>query len=70
MLEPQSSNSVAPHSDHRYKPLSDSVSQVESPRYRCPVANCHQTWYRSEASAEIPRCPIHDLQLVRDSKVH
>jgi hypothetical protein len=69
MLESKPSAPDIPTPDQRYQPLSDSLSQVESPRYRCPVASCHQTWYRSVASAEIPHCPIHNLQLVRDSKV-
>ncbi len=59
-----------PKDDKRYTPLSGSKSQVESPRYRCPVASCHQVWYRPEASEKIPHCPIHDVQMVRDSKVH
>jgi hypothetical protein len=59
-----------PKGDQRYSPLPGSKSQVESPRYRCPVASCHQVWYRPEASENIPQCPIHDVQMVRDSKVH
>lgn len=53
-----------------YSPLMGSQARVASPRYRCPVANCHQTWYRHEAEETIPHCPIHDVVLVRDSKVH
>jgi hypothetical protein len=59
-----------PNADQRYTPLPDSTTRVESPRYRCPVASCHQIWYRPAASEDIPLCPIHDVQLVRDSKVH
>ena len=51
-----------------YPPLVGSVSRVESPRYRCPVASCHQVWYRHDPEEPIPHCPIHDLPLVRDSK--
>lgn len=64
------SQTDVPNGDQRYNPLSGSKSRVESPRYRCPVANCHQVWYRPEATQQIPHCPIHDVQLVRDSKVH
>lgn len=53
-----------------YSPLSGSHNQIESPRYTCPVASCHQTWYRRQPDAAIPHCPIHDLPMVRDSKVH
>lgn len=56
--------------DSSYSPLVGSQARVESPRYRCPVANCHQSWYRHEAEEAIPHCPIHDVVLVRDSKVH
>jgi hypothetical protein len=52
-----------------YHPLPGKSGAIASPRYRCPVASCHQTWYRREASAEIPDCPIHGVKLVRDSKV-
>jgi hypothetical protein len=52
-----------------YPPLTGSASRVESPRYRCPVASCHQIWYRHGLEETIPHCPIHDLQLVRDSKI-
>jgi hypothetical protein len=64
--------SPADHSggDQRYTPLPGSDAQVESPRYRCPVASCHQVWYRPTATEQIPHCPIHDVQMVRDSKVH
>lgn len=55
--------------DH-YSPLMGSPSQVESPRYRCPVASCHQQWHRHATDDPIPHCPIHDLALVRDSKAH
>ncbi len=51
-----------------YPPLVGSTSRVESPRYRCPVASCHQVWYRHDPEEPIPHCPIHDLLLVRDSK--
>ncbi|MBD2425117.1 hypothetical protein [Phormidium sp. FACHB-1136] len=53
-----------------YTPLAGSESRVESPRYRCPVASCHQTWYRHIVDEAIPHCPIHDVVMVRDSKVH
>lgn len=52
-----------------YQPLPGKSGAIASPRYRCPVANCHQTWYRREASAGIPDCPIHGVKMVRDSKV-
>lgn len=53
-----------------YQPLDGSTSPIESPRYICPVASCHQEWYRRSPSATTPRCPIHDVQFVRDSKAH
>ncbi|MEB3290349.1 MAG: hypothetical protein VKI82_10565 [Leptolyngbya sp.] len=53
-----------------YTPLVGSASRVESPRYRCPVASCHQTWYRHSSDEAIPHCPIHDVVMIRDSKVH
>jgi len=53
-----------------YTPLVGSESRVESPRYRCPVASCHQTWYRHSSDEDIPHCPIHDVMMIRDSKVH
>lgn len=53
-----------------YSPLTGSTSRVESPRYRCPVASCHQLWHRHTTAEAIPHCPIHDTQFVRDSKVH
>ena len=53
-----------------YSPLSDVQHAVESPRYLCPVASCHQQWYRRDRNQTIPNCPIHDVQLVRDSKGH
>ncbi|MGF1570353.1 MAG: hypothetical protein ACFCVD_20155 [Nodosilinea sp.] len=56
--------------DQSYLPLTGSVARVESPRYRCPVASCHQVWYRHDTSEAIPPCPIHDVLFVRDSKVH
>ncbi len=56
--------------DSSYSPLVGSASRVESPRYRCPVVSCHQVWYRHGADEEIPHCPIHDLAMVRDSKVN
>jgi hypothetical protein len=52
-----------------YQPLPGKSGAIASPRYRCPVASCHQTWYRRDASAEIPTCPIHGVKLVRESKV-
>ncbi|MBU6229440.1 MAG: hypothetical protein KGQ93_07075 [Cyanobacteria bacterium REEB459] len=52
----------------RYAPLRRSQVRVESPRYRCPVANCHQSWYRHSLTEPIPTCPIHALALVRTSK--
>ncbi|HEY9877896.1 MAG TPA: hypothetical protein V6D29_05535 [Leptolyngbyaceae cyanobacterium] len=53
-----------------YHPLSGSDNSIESPRYICTVASCHQSWYRRDQSVGIPRCPIHDVQMVRDSKAH
>lgn len=51
-----------------YQPLPGKAGKVVSPRYRCPVASCHQIWYRREMSAEIPNCPIHGVKMVRESK--
>ena len=62
--------STNPLSSPGYTPLVGSQSRVESPRYRCPVASCHQIWYRHSSDEEIPHCPIHDVVMVRDSKVH
>ncbi|HIK44551.1 MAG TPA: hypothetical protein IGR64_06635 [Leptolyngbyaceae cyanobacterium M65_K2018_010] len=59
---------IGPTTEDRYSPLVGSTSQVESPRYRCPVVSCHQSWYRHSADETIPHCPIHDLVLIRDSK--
>ncbi|ASC71316.1 hypothetical protein XM38_022680 [Halomicronema hongdechloris C2206] len=53
-----------------YQPLPSSSHAVTSPRYRCPVANCHHAWYRRSQTEAIPQCPIHGVALVRDSKVH
>jgi len=53
-----------------YQPLPASPHAVASPRYRCPVANCHHAWYRRSQTEAIPQCPIHGVTLVRDSKVH
>ena len=53
-----------------YYPLPGTVHSVESPRYLCPVASCHQRWYRIDREQAIPNCPIHDTQFVRDSKGH
>ncbi|NJL45487.1 MAG: hypothetical protein HC922_06590 [Leptolyngbyaceae cyanobacterium SM2_3_12] len=64
-LDPDSSEQSA-----SYSPLTGSSSRVESPRYRCPVAGCHQIWYRQTTTEDIPHCPIHDTPFVRDSKVH
>lgn len=50
-----------------YYPLSGLKNPVESPRYICPVEQCHQDWYRYEREEAIPKCPIHGLQLVIDS---
>ncbi|NJL49011.1 MAG: hypothetical protein HC929_18050 [Leptolyngbyaceae cyanobacterium SM2_5_2] len=61
-------DTAEPDAQNSYSPLIGSSSRVESPRYRCPVVSCHQTWYRHETSEDIPHCPIHDLVLVRDSK--
>jgi hypothetical protein len=52
-----------------YKPLPGKAGAIASPRYRCPVASCHQTWYRRAANADIPDCPIHGVKMVRESKV-
>ena len=51
-----------------YHPLPGKAGVVTSPRYRCPVASCNQTWYRREVGAEVPNCPIHGIQMVRESK--
>ncbi|MEM7648444.1 MAG: hypothetical protein AAF283_04660 [Cyanobacteria bacterium P01_A01_bin.70] len=51
-----------------YQPLPGKAGVVASPRYRCPVASCHQVWYRRQASDSIPNCPIHGVQMVRESK--
>jgi len=71
-MSSQHSQTDLPNSDQRYNPLTGSDARVESPRYRCPVASCHQVWYRPTAAEQIqiPHCPIHDVQMVRDSKVH
>ncbi|MBD0269463.1 MAG: hypothetical protein ICV77_14365 [Cyanobacteria bacterium Co-bin8] len=53
-----------------YEPLTGSHNPIESPHYVCPVASCHQEWYRRSPTVETPRCPIHDVQFVRDSKGH
>lgn len=52
-----------------YQPLPGKAGVVASPRYRCPVASCHQTWYRRAVQADVPDCPIHGIKMVRDSKV-
>jgi len=52
-----------------YHPLPGKTGVVASPRYRCPVASCHQTWYRRDTGMEIPDCPIHGIKMVRESKV-
>lgn len=52
-----------------YHPLPGKAGAITSPRYCCPVASCHQTWYRRDAEATIPDCPIHGVKLVRESKV-
>ena len=51
-----------------YHPLPGKAGVVASPRYRCPVASCHQMWYRREVGTEVPNCPIHGVQMVRESK--
>jgi len=51
-----------------YQPLPGKAGVVASPRYCCPVASCHQTWYRRKVGAEVPHCPIHGVQMVRESK--
>ncbi|MBD0335364.1 MAG: hypothetical protein ICV62_07745 [Cyanobacteria bacterium Co-bin13] len=53
-----------------YEPLTGSHNPIESPHYVCPVASCHQEWYRRDSAVETPRCPIHDVRFVRDSKGH
>lgn len=53
-----------------YQPLAGSTSTIESPHYVCPVSSCHQQWYRHDPEEAIPLCPIHNVQLVRDSKGH
>ncbi|MDB9528794.1 hypothetical protein PN498_22570 [Oscillatoria sp. CS-180] len=52
-----------------YQPLPGKAKAIASPRYRCPVANCHQVWYRRDVEETPPNCPIHDVPMVRDSKV-
>lgn len=52
-----------------YQPLPGRSEAIASPRYRCPVASCQQVWYRRAVSSDIPNCPIHGVQMVRDSKV-
>ncbi|MGF1458157.1 MAG: hypothetical protein ACFBSG_03945 [Leptolyngbyaceae cyanobacterium] len=52
-----------------YQPLPGKSGTVASPRYRCPVASCHQVWYRRDVATEVPTCPIHGVVMVRDSKV-
>ncbi|NJN22634.1 MAG: hypothetical protein HC812_17490 [Leptolyngbya sp. RL_3_1] len=52
-----------------YYPLLAKTSKIQSPRYVCPVASCHRDWYRQTVAQAIPHCPIHDVPLVRDSKV-
>ncbi|MEL6397629.1 MAG: hypothetical protein AAFR26_00920 [Cyanobacteria bacterium J06626_4] len=51
-----------------YQPLPGKAGVVASPRYVCPVASCHQVWYRRQAADDIPNCPIHGVQMVRESK--
>lgn len=51
-----------------YRPLPGKSGAIASPRYRCPVASCHQVWYRRQVEASIPDCPIHGIQMVRESK--
>ena len=53
----------------KYYPLSASLNEIESPRYVCPVASCHQAWFRQDIDEPVPHCPIHGLPLVRESKV-
>jgi hypothetical protein len=52
-----------------YQPLPGKSGAIASPRYRCPVSSCHQHWYRRHLEDTIPNCPIHGVQMVRDSKV-
>jgi hypothetical protein len=52
-----------------YHPLMAKTSTVQSPRYVCPVASCHRDWYRQTVDQAIPHCPIHNVPLVRASKV-
>ncbi len=52
-----------------YHPLAGRSEAIASPRYRCPVASCHRTWYRRHVEEIIPDCPIHGIPMVRDSKV-
>jgi hypothetical protein len=52
-----------------YHPLTAKTSTVQSPKYVCPVASCHRDWYRQTVDQAIPHCPIHNVPLVRDSKV-
>ena len=50
-----------------YYPLRGVMRPMKSPRYICPVEFCHQDWYRQDLDDAIPKCPVHDLQLIIDS---
>lgn len=49
-----------------YYPLRGVMHPIQSPRYICPVEFCHQDWFRHDLDEDIPKCPIHDLQLIID----
>lgn len=51
-----------------YHPLPGNLGTIESPRYICPIASCHQDWYRRSVEQAIPKCPVHDVPLIRASK--
>jgi len=51
-----------------YHPLPGKSGAIASPRYRCPVASCNRVWYRRQVEDAVPNCPIHGIQMVRDSK--
>ena len=59
-----------PNSDQRYNPLTGSDARVESPRYRCPWPAAIRSGIAPQRLSKFPIAPIHDVQMVRDSKVH
>ena len=50
-----------------YYPLQGVMHPMKSPRYVCPVEFCHQDWYRHDLKEDIPKCPVHNLQLIIES---